>query len=317
MNVQGKVTILGINGHIGHHAAAAFAAAGWQVTGFGRSNRDPITGVSFVKGDADSVEDMRRAIEGADVVVSALNLPYHQWDKGRMEAQTARVIEAMGKSGKTLMFPGNIYNFAASDRLMTPATPQHPQTPRGAIRVRSEALLKAAADRGDIQLIILRAGDFYAAGNKGDFFEQGIMREAAKRKIAYPGSLEAGHAWAYLPDLGRAFEKLAWHRNDLGRNETFHFAGHYATGHQLIAAIKAAAPVPLSNGNFPWPLFKALSVFMPLLREILKMRYLWENSMQLSDPRLDAILGPDFNTPFQETIDAVVAPYFEAGRVAA
>ena len=34
-----KVTILGINGHIGHHAAKAFVAAGWQVTGLGRSSR--------------------------------------------------------------------------------------------------------------------------------------------------------------------------------------------------------------------------------------------------------------------------------------
>jgi len=317
MKVQGKVTVLGINGHIGHHAAAAFAEAGWDVTGFGRSNRMPIPSVRFMAGDADSVADMRKAVEGADVVVNALNLPYHQWDKGRMEAQISRVIDAMGTTGKTLMFPGNIYNFAATDRVMTPTTPQHPQTPRGEIRVRSEALLKAAADRGDMQLIIIRAGDFYAPGNKGDYFEQGIMRTAAKGKIAYPGPLATGHAWAYLPDLGRAFEKLAWHRKDLGQNDTFHFAGHYVTGNQLTAAIKNAAPVPLTLTSFPWPLFRAVGLFMPMLREILKMRYLWDNPMQLSDPRLDAILGPDFNTPYEQTIDAVVAPYFEKAEIAA
>ena len=50
-----KVTILGINGHIGHHAAKAFVAAGWEVTGFGRSNKHPVPGVRFVQGDADSV----------------------------------------------------------------------------------------------------------------------------------------------------------------------------------------------------------------------------------------------------------------------
>lgn len=32
---RGKVTILGINGHIGHHAAIAFAAAGWEVSAVG------------------------------------------------------------------------------------------------------------------------------------------------------------------------------------------------------------------------------------------------------------------------------------------
>jgi nucleoside-diphosphate-sugar epimerase len=317
MTAQGKVTILGINGHIGHHSAVAFAAAGWKVTGFGRSNRTPLSGVKFLAGDADSLADLQKAVEDADVVINALNLPYHQWDKGRMEAQTARVIEAMGTTGKTLMYPGNIYNFAATDRVITPDTIQHPETPRGAIRVRSEALLKAAAERGDIQILIVRAGDFFAAGNKGDYFEQGIMREAKKHKIAYPGPLDIGHSWAYLPDLGRAFEKLAWHRKDLGRNETFHFAGHYVSGNQLMAAIKAAAPVPLTEVSFPWPLFHAVGLFMPLLREVIKMRYLWNNPMQLSDPRLDAILGPDFGTPYQAAIDAVVAPYFAEARMAA
>jgi nucleoside-diphosphate-sugar epimerase len=317
MTVQGKVTILGINGHIGHHAAAAFAAAGWDVTGFGRSNRMPVSGVKFLAGDADNLADLQKVVEGADVVVNALNLPYHQWDQGRMEAQTARVVQAMGKTGKTLMYPGNIYNYTATDRVITPDTPQHPETRRGAIRVRSEALLKAAADRGDIQLIIIRAGDFFAAGNKGDYFEQGIMRQAKKHKIAYPGPLDIGHSWAYLPDLGRAFEKLAWHRKELGANESFHFAGHYITGSQLVAAIKTAAPPPLTDTSFPWPLFHAVGLFMPMVRDVIKMRYLWNNPMQLSDARLDAILGPDFGTPFQEAVDAVVAPYFEKARVAA
>src|SRR5688572_27790956 len=115
-----KVTILGINGHIGHHAAQAFVAAGWDVTGMGRSNKQPIPSVTFIKGDAGSIDDMRRAIGDTDVVFNALNLPYHQWDKGRKEAQTERVIAAMGKTGKTLLFPSNIYNYAASDRVVTP-----------------------------------------------------------------------------------------------------------------------------------------------------------------------------------------------------
>lgn len=41
---KGNVTVLGINGHIGHYAATAFQAAGFSVSGFGRSNRQLITG---------------------------------------------------------------------------------------------------------------------------------------------------------------------------------------------------------------------------------------------------------------------------------
>ena len=53
---RGQVIVLGINGHVGHHIAKAFVAAGWEVSGMGRSNRQPVEGVRFIKGDADSVE---------------------------------------------------------------------------------------------------------------------------------------------------------------------------------------------------------------------------------------------------------------------
>ena len=103
-----KVVILGVNGHIGSFTARAFAEAGWEVTGMARTDKHKLAGVRFVEGDSDTVEDMRRAIGDIDVVVNALNLPYDKWDKGRKEGQMARVLEAMGTSGKTMLFPGNI-----------------------------------------------------------------------------------------------------------------------------------------------------------------------------------------------------------------
>ena len=189
-----QVIVIGINGHVGHHIAKAFVAAGWDVTGFGRSNRHPIQGVRFVKGDAEDVAGMRAAIGDVDVVVNALNLPYHQWDKGRKEAQTRNVIAAIGTSGKTLLFPGNIYNYAASDRYVTPNLPQHPQTPRGEIRVRVENLYRDAAARGDMQVLILRAGDFFGPESTGDWFDLAMMTELSKGKLLLMGTRGVGHA---------------------------------------------------------------------------------------------------------------------------
>jgi len=316
MNGQ-KVIVLGINGHVGHHVAKAFAAAGWEVTGFGRSNKQPIAGVRFVKGDAEDVAAMRAAIGDIDVVVNALNLPYHQWDKGRKEAQTERVISALGSTGKTLLFPGNIYNYAAADRVVTPDLPQRPETSRGEIRVRVEQLYKAAADRGDIQVLILRAGDFFGPESKGDWFDLVMLADAGKGKFAMMGVRGVGHSWAYLPDVGRAFEKLAWHRKSFGAFDRFHFAGYYVTPQRLADAVVAAAPIPLKVGMFQRWLFNAIGLVNPLMREVGKMAYLWENPMELRDDRLKTILGPGFDTPFDEAIAHTVAPFFAAARQAA
>jgi nucleoside-diphosphate-sugar epimerase len=317
MAANEKIVILGINGHIGQAAARAFVEAGWQVSGFGRSNREPIAGVTFIKGDAESVADMKAAVADVDVVFNALNLPYHEWDNGRAEAQLQRVIEAMGSSGKTLLYPGNIYNYAASQRVITPDTPQHPETSRGAIRVRSEAMLQAAAGRGDVQVVILRAGDFFAPHSTGTWFDLAMLRDSGRGKVSVPGGRDIGHAWAYLPDLAKAFTVLADRRAELGAFETFHFAGHFVTHGELLAGMKVSAPVPLQTAAFPWTMFKVLALFMPMIREILKMRYLWNNPMELKDDRLAAMLGPDFGTPFDEAIAATLAPFFDKVAVAA
>lgn len=313
---KGKVTVLGHNGHIGHHAAKAFRDAGFAVTGFGRSNRQPIDGVAFVKGDAASLDDLRAVIASADIVVNALNLPYDKWDRGRAEAQLATVIAAMGSGGKTLMFPGNIYNYAASDRTIAPSTPQRPQTPRGAIRVRQEEMLAAASRAGRFQTIIIRAGDFYAPHNVGDWFDQAMMMDARKGKVHRMADADLGHAWAYLPDLGRAFAALAEKRDSLGACETFHFAGHYVTHGALMAAIAAASPYPLKVVPLPWIVLHAMGLTSGVMREVVKMRYLWRNPMELVDPRLEALLGPEFGTPFEVAVAAVVEPFLKQGVAA-
>ncbi len=314
---KGKVTILGINGHIGHHVAKAFVEAGWDVTGFGRSNKHPVAGVRFVRGDAESVGDMRAAIGDSEVVVNALNLPYDKWDKGRYEALTGRVLEAMGTTGRTLLFPGNIYNYAHANRLVTPGLPQDPPTSRGEIRKRVEAMYADAALRGDMQVIILRAGDFFGPESQGDWFDQAILREADKGRVAMLGAKGVGHAWAYLPDLGRAFERLAARRMELGAFETLHFAGHFVTPEQMAAAIVASAPVPLKVSPFPWLILTLMGIVNPVMREAAKMGYLWQHPMALKDDRLEAVLGENFGTPFGEAVRATVIPFFAAARQAA
>ena len=47
----GKVTVLGMNGHIGQAVAKAFVAQGWEVTGMARTDKHPIAGVRFVAGN--------------------------------------------------------------------------------------------------------------------------------------------------------------------------------------------------------------------------------------------------------------------------
>jgi nucleoside-diphosphate-sugar epimerase len=303
-NSTQTVSILGINGRIGQFAAKAFIDAGWQVKGFGRENRAPFDGFEFVKGDGFNLQDVQRAVSGAEVVVHALNLPYDKWadaEKGAVVLNRV-VIEAMKGSGKTLIFAGNVYNYGAKDHRLTPDLPQNPATDKGEIRVQLEKELVEAGRAYNFQVIVIRASDYFGPDATGSWFDLAIAREFSKGKITRICDGKTKHSWAYLPDLGRAFEKVAAQRDQLGAYENFHFAGYRATGDELIALIQAALPTPYKVVQLPWWVFNAMAVFNPMMREIVKMRYLWQEPHELVDPKLDAILGPDFGTPFDRAV---------------
>ncbi len=302
------VAILGVNGHIGTAAAAAFVAAGWRVTGMARVQRHGLDGMRFVAGDAASVDDLRRAIGDAPVVLHALNLPYDKWDGGRLERQMETVLEAVGREGRTLLFPGNVYTYAASAGVLTPDTPQRPQTPRGAIRVRVEALLRQAAERGDVQGIILRAGDFYGPGSHKDWFDQVILSRVGRHRVSLIGTPGVGHAWAYLPDLARGFELLAALRRTLGPFERFHFPGHFVTPEIVGQALAAVLPEARVS-RFPLWLLHLAGLFDSSTRGVARMDYLWRVPLELRDPRFEALAGPGFATPFAAAIAATVAAF--------
>ena len=309
---KGKVTVLGSNGHIGNAAMIAFRDAGWDVTGLGRANRRPIAGAAFVQGDANDLDVVKGAISDADVVVHGLHLRYDKWGNGAAEAQLQVVLDAMAGTGKTLLFPGTIYNYRAADRTIAPGLRQSGEKPRGEIRIRLEEMLRDAAARRGFQVIILRAGDFFGPGNHDDWYGAAMLMDYAKGRLYHLGALEARHSWAYLPDLARAFAVLGEKRKEFAKFETFHFAGHWVSHGQLMAAIQSALGQRLGVAPFPWWMMQAIGLVNPVMRDIHRMRYLWLNEMELVDPRFDALLGPGFATPFETAVAATVTDLVEA-----
>lgn len=302
------VTVLGINGRIGQFAAKAFIESGWNVIGFGRSNRAQFEGFEFCQGDGFELADVKRAIADADVVIHALNLPYDRWER-EAEQLNKVVIEAMKGTGKTLIFSGNVYNFSADTHHMTPDAPQTPETAKGEIRKRMEDDLRDASEQHGFKVHILRGGDFYGPGSEGSWFDLGIAMNFKKRQITQPCDGETKHSWAYLPDFGRAFEKVAAKRDELGTFENFHFHGHFVTGNEMADAIQRVVPEPYAVKKLPWWAFSIMGLFQPVIREVIKMRYLWQSPQELIDPKLDAILGDGFGTSFERAVAETTLSY--------
>jgi hypothetical protein len=119
------------------------------------------------------------------------------------------------------------------------------------------------------------------------------------------------HAWAYLPDLARAFVAVATHDNGRAAHRRLHFAGHTLTGRELLAGLEAAATslgiVPRRgwrHGGFPWPLIRAAGLVWPMGRELAAMSYLWRVPHALDGSTLRVAVGELPHTPLH---DALVA----------
>jgi nucleoside-diphosphate-sugar epimerase len=198
----------------------------------------------------------------------------------------------------TLLLPGNIYNFGSKmPAVLTEATPQHADTRKGMLRVQLEHTLAQRCEQGRLRAVVLRAGDFYGAGS-GNWFDMAITKDLRKGKLVYPGPMNLPHAWAYLPDLTDTAALLmqsAIHQaHRFTPFEVFHFEGHTLTGqamYEMMANLQLHPQgKPLKLGSLPWGLMRIGSRFVPIWRELLEMRYLWDVPHRLDDSKLKSLI---------------------------
>lgn len=280
--------ILGATGRFGRNMARAFAAAGWQVRSFDRTR-----------------DDLDQAARGADVIVHGWNPPYDQW-AAEVPVLTDQVIAAARASGATVLVPGNVYVYGAtSPATMTPDTPHAATNPLGRIRI---AMERALADSG-VPVILLRAGDFIDTEPSGNWFDKIITAKLHRGRFAYPGSLDAPHAWAFLPDYARAFVALAEKRADLPRFCTLTFGGYTLSGRQMATALGVAP------GRFGWLPVRLLSPVWKMGRCLLEMRYLWSMPHQLDDTAFRAAV-PEFDaTPLEDALAQATSVHVDPDKV--
>lgn len=308
--------VLGATGGVGGEVAARLLEAGWWVRALHRDpggDPDRVRGderIAWIKGDAMSAQDVAAAAEGASLIVHAVNPPgYRDWDR-LVLPMLDNTIAAAELGGARILLPGTVYNYgpdAFPD--ISEDAPQNALTRKGRIRVEMERRLKAAADRGWARVLIVRAGDFFGPRAANNWFSQGMVKPGGRpRAIVYPGRPGVGHQWAYLPDVAEVMARLV-ERDDLADFAVFHMEGHWdADGTRMTGAVRRALDAPgLPVRRLPWTLMRLAAPFVPLMRELAEMSYLWTRPIRLRNARLEATLGPEPRTPLDDAVRVTLA----------
>jgi nucleoside-diphosphate-sugar epimerase len=259
----------------------------------------------------DDIDTLVSEAAGACAVVHAVNPPYTRWSREVLPL-ARQGMDVAQRLGATFMLPGNVYNFGAQmPAVLLPGTPQHPTSAKGRIRCELEAEMQARAAQG-LRSVVIRAGDFFGTGS-GAWLDLVIVKSLAKGKLVYPGPLDMPHAWAYLPDLARAFVAVAARRGELPPFVQLHFTGHTLTGAQLLSALeRAAAALGLApargfrHGSMPWGVIRLGGLVVPMWREIAEMAYLWRVPHALDGAALAAAVGALPATPIDDALRAAL-----------
>ncbi|MGW8247787.1 MAG: NmrA family NAD(P)-binding protein [Acidiferrobacterales bacterium] len=292
--------IMGITGGFGGHVADALVRDGWQIRAL---VRDPaklperFAGVEVVTGNAAKVDEVRKAARGVELIVYGVNAPYPNWEGTvvPMLNVTATVAE---EQGSTILFPGNVYSLDPKDgaRLengLNESAPIHPPTRKGELRAQMEARLRAAAEKG-ARVIIVRAGDFIGSG-ASSWLQFTIKRTRRGYTVNSPGEPGLIHTYAYLPDMARVAADLVARQEELPAFDVFHLRGYRVSYVDIAGAIEQASGKPVKIGRFPWWLMKLVSPFVPLVRSLFEMRYLWRVELNLDDRKLQEFYGRPVN----------------------
>jgi nucleoside-diphosphate-sugar epimerase len=308
---QPTALVIGATGGIGGEVAHALIAHGWRVRALARNpaaaqvSAGWIGPIEWVAGDAMHAADVIAAAQGTQIIVHGANPPgYRNW-RGLALPMLNNSIAAARTSGARLILPGNVYNYGPdAGSVVTETSPQHPTTRKGKVRVEMEQLLETAANDG-VRSLVVRAGDFFGPHQPMSWFGDGIVKRGKPlTSVTYPGTPDAGHAWAFLPDLAETIARLADIETTLPAFERVHFSGQWLErGIEIAESIRRVAGNPkLPIKRLPWAMLYLAAPFVTFMREALEMRYLWDKPLRLDNTKLLRLIGNEPHTPLDDAV---------------
>ncbi|WP_419801053.1 NAD-dependent epimerase/dehydratase family protein [Mucilaginibacter sp.] len=228
--------ILGAGGPVANALTKELSAANEKVRLVSRKPIPTSGNTSWQKADLLNKDEVFSAVKEASVIYLCAGLKY---DKKVWAAQwpviIQNAIEAAKQTGARLIFFDNVYMYGLVKGKMTEETPYHPLSAKGEIRAKIATTLMDEVKAGNIRASILRAADFYGAGQStNSVFDSLVLAKFAKKQSAmWLGNPKLLHAFTFVPDCGRALFLLG--QNPQSNNQIWHAPTAPAlTGKQLI-----------------------------------------------------------------------------------
>ncbi|WP_046376308.1 NAD(P)H-binding protein [Spirosoma radiotolerans] len=314
MNTAPTTLVLGATGSIGYAVTENLLARHLPITILvrNRAKAEALFGdqgtLTIIEGDVQDAGLLNRIAIGKDFIFHGINYPYDKWF-GNMDEATRKVIDAAQQTHSTIIFPGNVYNFGLATEPIREDSLPNPCTRKGQLRVEIEAMLEQAARAGKCRILNVRLPDFWGPNvlNEGvkPIFENALEGKA----LPWIVNADIPHQSVYTKDAAEITVRLllrAWAgqpQTPTGSYEVWNYGGTTVSSMRAwfgqIGSVAGTSPKTRVYSRF---LISVLGLFMPVMREVKEMLYLYENTVLLDDQKVLALF-PDFQpTPMKQAL---------------
>ncbi|GAB4016006.1 NAD(P)H-binding protein [Spirosoma migulaei] len=317
MNTTPTILVLGATGSIGYAVTANLLARQLPVTILVRNrakaealfpNQPTLT---LVEGDVQDATLLNRIAVNQDFIFHGINYPYNKWF-GNMDTATQKVIDAATQQQATIILPGNVYNFGNTKAPIREDSKPNPCTRKGQLRVEIEAMLEQAATAGNCRVMNVRLPDFWGPNvlNEGvkPIFENAFNGKA----LPWIVNVDIPHQAVYTKDAAEVIVRLMlrdWATKTQSSGiqskpyEVWNYGGTTVPSIRWwFEQISALTGKPLKVQVYSRFIVSVLGLFMPVLREVNEMLYLYENTIVLDDQKVLSLF-PDFQpTPMKQAL---------------
>lgn len=296
-------------GYIGGALARALVLRGDRVIVATRSGT-VVPGAGTVTLDASDLEAFAAAAAGADTIFLTTGpRQYHRWPE-LWPPMFRAAITAAQRSSARLVLMGNLYGYGEGSPMpMTETTPQHPTEAKGLVRTRGWESALAAQERGDINVVEVRASDYFgpAAGKTSQLGSAFFGPVIAGKRARVFGSPVEPHSWCYQADIVATLVSAADYRGAWGR--VWHVpAAEPLSRAELAVRINELTGMRGSVAALSGTLLQLLGVFVPFIRAANDSAYQFTAPFITDSAETERLLGVSA-TPWARSLPEVVASY--------
>ena len=270
-------------------------AQGVAVRAVNRSGQRPAlmpADVGIIRADLSDAQQAIQTAQGAYVVYQALGPAYAHWVElfPRLQANT---LQAAAQVNARYVALENLYMLDPSQP-MTEHSAEAPRSVKGRVRQQMHHDLMASHQRGDVQVSVLRASDFYGPGVTVSAMGERVFGNLVKGKAAQVMvRADCPHSFAFIGDVGKAMATLGL--ADAGQPTwgKVWLAPHAAAHTQQALVGQACALLgmqPKLSLVKPW-LLQLVGLFNADAKASVEMLYQFEQPFVVDSRVSDGVLG--------------------------